>query len=50
MSGTPDKIIAMLEEWQAAGMTYAIVNFADAAYDTSGIERFAREVIPALSD
>lgn len=49
-SGTPDKIVAMLEEWRAAGMTYAIVNFADAAYDKSGIELFAKEVIPALSD
>jgi alkanesulfonate monooxygenase SsuD/methylene tetrahydromethanopterin reductase-like flavin-dependent oxidoreductase (luciferase family) len=49
-SGTPDKIIAMLEEWQAAGMTYAIINFADAAYDTSGIELFAREVMPTFVD
>ena len=30
-------------------MTYAIVNFAEAAYDRSGIELFEREVIPALS-
>jgi hypothetical protein len=31
-------------------MTYAITNFAEAAYDTSGIELFEREVIPALAD
>jgi F420-dependent oxidoreductase-like protein len=48
-SGTPEKIVAELKDWEAAGMTYAIVNFADAAYDTSGIELFAREVIPAFA-
>jgi hypothetical protein len=31
-------------------MSYAIIHFADAAYDTTGLERFAREVIPAFSD
>ncbi len=30
-------------------MTYAITYFAEAAYDTSGIDLFADEVIPALS-
>jgi hypothetical protein len=29
-------------------MSYAIFNFAEAAYDRSGIELFEREVIPAL--
>ena len=29
-------------------MTYAIVYFADAAYDTSSLDLFAREVIPAF--
>lgn len=48
-SGTPKKIIDKLKEWERAGMAYAIVNFADAAYDTSGPERFAREVIPAFA-
>ena len=48
-SGTPDQIVAWLKEYQAAGMTYPIVNFADAAYDRSGLELFAREVIPAFS-
>ncbi|NNC75950.1 MAG: LLM class F420-dependent oxidoreductase, partial [Acidimicrobiia bacterium] len=32
-----------------AGMGYAIVYFAEAAYDTSGLELFAREVAPALA-
>jgi hypothetical protein len=31
-------------------MSYAIINFADAAYDSSGIELFATEVIPAFQD
>ena len=48
-SGTPDQIVAYLKEWQQAGMSYAIIHFADAAYDTSGLERFAREVIPAFA-
>ena len=29
-------------------MTYAITYFAEAAYDTSGMRLFEREVIPAL--
>ena len=47
-SGTPDQIVAWLKEYEAAGMTYPIVNFADAAYDRSGLELFAREIIPAF--
>ncbi|MFD6218531.1 LLM class F420-dependent oxidoreductase, partial [Nocardia salmonicida] len=31
------------------GLAYTIVNFPEAAYDTSGIELFEREVIPALA-
>jgi alkanesulfonate monooxygenase SsuD/methylene tetrahydromethanopterin reductase-like flavin-dependent oxidoreductase (luciferase family) len=48
-SGTPEKIIADLKSWEAEGMGYVIVNFADAAYDVSGLERFAKEVMPAFS-
>jgi hypothetical protein len=29
-------------------MTYAIANFADAAFDRSSLELFAKEVIPAF--
>ena len=47
-SGTPGQLIEKLTPWVAAGMTYGIVYFAEAAYDTSGLERFAREVMPAL--
>jgi F420-dependent oxidoreductase-like protein len=49
MSGTPDQIIEKLRPWQEVGMDYAIVYFGAAAYDTSGIELFGREVIPALA-
>ena len=48
MSGTPEQIVERLEEWEPAGMTYAITYFPDLAYDTSGLELFSKEVIPAL--
>ncbi len=47
-SGTPDQIIETLKEREKAGMSYAIVNFSDLAYDTSSLDLFAREVIPAF--
>jgi F420-dependent oxidoreductase-like protein len=46
--GTPEQVVERLTELQDAGMTYAITYFAEAAYDTTGIELFEREVIPAL--
>jgi len=46
--GTPDQIVENLRALEKAGMTYGIFNFAEAAYDRSGIELFEREVIPAL--
>ncbi|HEX9762461.1 MAG TPA: LLM class F420-dependent oxidoreductase, partial [Acidimicrobiia bacterium] len=49
MSGTPDQVAEKLRLWEKEGMTYAIVNFADVAYDTSSLDLFAREVIPALA-
>lgn len=48
-SGTPDQIVSWLREYEAAGMTYGIVYFADAAYDRSSLELFANEVIPAFA-
>ncbi len=47
-AGTPEQVAAKLRTWRERGLEYAIVNFPDAAYDRSGIELFAREVIPAL--
>ena len=49
MAGTPEQLVERFKPWPDAGMTYAICYFAEAAYDTSGLERFAHEVIPALS-
>lgn len=49
LAGTPEQIVAALQEWRDAGMGYAIVYFQEAAYDTSSLELFAREVIPALT-
>lgn len=46
--GTPEQIAEMLSGMRQRGMTYAITYFAEAAYDTSGIELFEDEVIPAL--
>jgi alkanesulfonate monooxygenase SsuD/methylene tetrahydromethanopterin reductase-like flavin-dependent oxidoreductase (luciferase family) len=47
--GTPEQIVENLRQLEKAGMSYGIFNFAEAAYDRSGIELFEREVIPALS-
>jgi F420-dependent oxidoreductase-like protein len=49
MAGTPDQLIEQLRPWADAGAAYSIMFFAEAGHDTSGLERFAREVIPALS-
>jgi F420-dependent oxidoreductase-like protein len=49
MSGTPEQVVEKLRAWEKEGMTYAIVNFADVAYDTSSLDLFAREVIPAFA-
>lgn len=49
-AGTPEQLVEKLRPWKEAGMTYGIHYFAEAAYDTSGLELFAAEVIPALQD
>jgi F420-dependent oxidoreductase-like protein len=49
LAGTPEQIIERLREMGDLGMNYAIVYFAEAAYDHSGIELFAKEVAPALA-
>lgn len=48
LAGTPEQIVERLREMEALGMTYPIVYFPEAAYDVSGIELFAREVVPAF--
>jgi alkanesulfonate monooxygenase SsuD/methylene tetrahydromethanopterin reductase-like flavin-dependent oxidoreductase (luciferase family) len=47
--GTPEQIVERLQQLQAEGMTYAIANFHEAAYDDSGIRLFAEQVVPALA-
>lgn len=47
--GTPEQIVEKLSAVRDRGLSYAIFNFPEAAYDTSGIELFEREVLPALS-
>jgi F420-dependent oxidoreductase-like protein len=48
--GTPGQIVDRLRALQEVGMSYAIVNFDDIAYDRSAAELFVSEVIPALAD
>ncbi|HHU09707.1 MAG TPA: LLM class F420-dependent oxidoreductase [Intrasporangiaceae bacterium] len=48
--GTPEQILETLTDLRRRGMTYAITYFVEAAYDTSGIEVFEREVMPELVD
>ncbi|MEV0947777.1 LLM class F420-dependent oxidoreductase [Rhodococcus sp. NPDC049939] len=46
--GTPEQIIEKLSSLKEKGMTYGIFYFPEAAYDTSGVELFEQEVLPAL--
>jgi F420-dependent oxidoreductase-like protein len=47
--GTAEQVIERLQHLCGLGCEYAICYFPEAAYDQSSIERFEREVIPALS-
>jgi F420-dependent oxidoreductase-like protein len=49
LAGTPEQVVAKLQAAQTRGLGYAILYFPDAAYDRSGIDLFAKEVIPALT-
>jgi F420-dependent oxidoreductase-like protein len=44
--GTPEMIVERLREAEQMGMTYAIANFADAAFDPSSMDLFATRVAP----
>lgn len=46
--GTPAEIVRNLRELAGLGLGYAILYFPEAAYDRSGMEMFASEVIPHL--
>ncbi|MET7767799.1 LLM class F420-dependent oxidoreductase [Nocardia sp. NPDC005366] len=47
--GTPEQVIEKLTAVEKLGLEYAILNFPETAYDTSGVELFEREVAPALA-
>jgi hypothetical protein len=47
--GTPEQIAQRLTALGKLGMTYAIGYFPEVAFDRSGVELFAEEVIPALA-
>ncbi len=47
--GTPEQIVEKLSALKADGLSYAITYFPELAYDTSGLELFEQEVIPALA-
>ncbi|WP_280433968.1 LLM class F420-dependent oxidoreductase [Nocardia carnea] len=47
--GTPEQIVEKLSAVRDRGLGYAIFNFPEAAYDTSGMELLEREVLPALT-
>ena len=49
MAGTPEQLVERLKEWEEAGMGYAILYFQEAAYDRSGLELFAEQVLPHLT-
>ena len=46
--GTPAEIVAILDERRELGLGYAVIYSPEAAYDRSGLELFAAEVMPAL--
>jgi F420-dependent oxidoreductase-like protein len=48
--GTPEQIVEKFKKLEAAGMTYAITYFAEAAYDITSIQLFEQEVLPELVD
>ncbi|WP_194860732.1 LLM class F420-dependent oxidoreductase [Dietzia sp. SYD-A1] len=47
--GTPEQIVDKLRGLEGLGMTYGVFYFPEIATDTSGLELFEREVIPALA-
>ena len=46
--GTPEQLVERLQDAEKMGLTYAIANFADAAFDRTSMELFATQVAPEL--
>jgi F420-dependent oxidoreductase-like protein len=47
--GTPEQIAERLGQLSELGMTYAIINLLEVAYDRSGLTLFTEKVAPALA-
>jgi len=49
LTGTPEVITDRLTELGKLGMSYAVLNFADVAYDRTALSLFTEQVAPALT-
>jgi alkanesulfonate monooxygenase SsuD/methylene tetrahydromethanopterin reductase-like flavin-dependent oxidoreductase (luciferase family) len=47
--GTPEQVTERLKEVSGLGMSYAILNFAEVAYDRTSLNLFTEKVLPALA-
>ncbi len=47
--GTPEQIVEKLRTMDGLGLAYTIAYFPEVATDSSGVELFAKEVVPALT-
>ncbi len=48
--GTPELVAERLTEASELGMSYAILNFAEVAYDRTALNLFTEKVAPALTN
>jgi F420-dependent oxidoreductase-like protein len=48
--GTPDLVTERLAEMRKLGMSYAILNFAEVAYDRTALTLFTEKIAPQLTD
>jgi hypothetical protein len=49
LAGTPEQIAEKLTQLGRLGMSYAIINLLDVAYDRSSLALFAEKVAPELA-
>jgi hypothetical protein len=47
--GTPEQVTERLKEVSGLCMSYAILNFAEVAYDRTSLNLFTEKVLPALA-
>ena len=48
LTGTPELVAERLAELRGLGMSYAILNFAEVAYDRTALTLFTEKVAPEL--